>query len=115
MECVCACVNSPLQLDLLLIEEGAHGSYEVHVLMLQGDDDWLRQHGGVHHLIGTDNHRRDDNAVYAHRWALGLHSIPLTVWEGWSHETNDTYADTDVRVRNYNISTAEHITMPTID
>lgn len=76
-------VYSLPQLDLLLIEEGAHGPHKAHILVLQGDDDWLRQHGGVHHLVATDNHCGDDNTVHAHHWALGRHSVPLTVWEGW--------------------------------
>ena len=69
--------DSPLHLDLSFIQKGAHGSDEASVLVLQSDDDWLRQHGGVHHLVATDNHRRNNDAIHTHRRALRLR-IPLT-------------------------------------
>ena len=69
--------DSPLHLDLSFIQKGAHGLDEASVLMLQSDDDWLRQHGGVHHLVATDNHRRNNDAIHTHRRALRLR-IPLT-------------------------------------
>ena len=79
--CVCVCViNSPLHLDFPFIQKGTHGSGEASVLVLQSNDDWLRQHGGVHHLVATDNHGRNNDTVHTHRWALRLW-VPLTEWE----------------------------------
>ena len=80
--CVCVCVgvgvgDSPLHLDLPFIQKGTHGSGEASVLVLQSNDDWLRQHGGVHHLVATDNHRRNNDTIHTHRRALRLR-VPLT-------------------------------------